>query len=123
MHHSLKIQISLMICHSREQSDDASGGQVPVTVADAIGLSLWRYNEEALKPPIQEDKTNVNRWTMRMVEDGEVDYDFPALGRTRPIADFTSNNNRPARGGVGTSAMTNLLWLRPLKINSRRMRD
>lgn len=82
----------------RTVRDDASSGQVPVTVADAIGLSLWRYNEEALKPPIQEDKTNVNRWTMRMVEDGEVDYDFPALGRTRPIADFTSNNNRPARG-------------------------
>lgn len=82
----------------RTVRDDTSGGQVPVTVADAIGLSLWRYNEEGLKPPIQGDKTNVNRWTMRMVEDGEVEYDFPPLGRTRPIADFTSNNNRAARG-------------------------
>ena len=82
----------------RTVRDDNSGGQVPVTVADAIGLGLWRYNEEGLNPPIQGDKTNVNRWTMRMVEDGEVDYDFPALGRTRPIADFTSNNNRAARG-------------------------
>ncbi len=82
----------------RTVRDDTSGGQVPVTVADAIGLSLWRYNEEGLKPPILGDKTNVNRWTMRMVEDGEVDFDFPALGRTRPIADFTSNNNRAARG-------------------------
>ena len=78
--------------------DDKNNIQLPVTVADAIGHSLWRYNEEGLKPPIQKDKMNVNRWTMRMVEDGEVDYDFPALGRTRPISDFTSNNNRAARG-------------------------
>lgn len=82
----------------RTVRDDNSGGQVPVTVADAIGLSLWRYNEEGLQPPLQGNKTNVNRWTMRMVEDGEVDYDFPALGRTRPVADFTSNNNRATRG-------------------------
>lgn len=82
----------------RTVRDDSGGGQQPVTVADAIGLGLWRYNEEGLQPPIQGSNLNVNRWMMRMVEDGEVDYDFPALGRTRPIADFTSNNNRAARG-------------------------
>lgn len=78
--------------------DNESGETPQVTVADAIGLSLWRYEEESLKPTIDASKLNVNWWTLRMIEDGEVDYDFPALMRTRPIADFTSNNNRGARG-------------------------
>lgn len=78
---------------------DAIGSEKsPVIVADAIGLSLWRYFDESLKPRIDKTKLNVNRWTLRMIEDGEVDYDFPALSRTRPITDFTSNNNRAARG-------------------------
>ncbi|KAF1344921.1 stress-activated map kinase-interacting protein-like protein [Delphinella strobiligena] len=70
----------------------------PVTVAELMGLSLWRYAEEKREPPIKDTDMNVNRWTLRMVEDDEVDFDFPALGRTRPVADFTSNNNRPVRG-------------------------
>ena len=78
--------------------DNDSGENPQVTVAEAIGLSLWRYREDELKPAIEESKLNVNRWTLRMIEDGEVDFDFPALSRTRPIADFTSNNNRGARG-------------------------
>lgn len=75
-----------------------SGEKPQVTVADAIGLSLWRYIEEGLRPPIETSKLNVNCWTLRMIEDGEVDFDFPALNRTRPMVDFTSNNNRAARG-------------------------
>ncbi|KAJ9618295.1 Component of a membrane-bound complex containing the Tor2p kinase [Taxawa tesnikishii (nom. ined.)] len=71
---------------------------VLVTVAELIGLSLWRYAEEKREPEIKDADLNVNRWTLRMVEDEEVDFDFPALGRTRPVSDFTSNNNRPARG-------------------------
>lgn len=82
----------------RTVQDSDSGEKPQVTVADAIGLSLWRYLEEGLKPPIEAGKLNVNRWTLRMIEDGEVDFDFPALGRTRPMVDFTSNNNRAARG-------------------------
>ena len=82
----------------RAVQDSESGEKPQVTVADAIGLSLWRYVEEGLKPPIQVAKLNVNRWTLRMIEDGEVDFDFPALGRTRPMVDFTSNNNRATRG-------------------------
>ena len=82
----------------RAVQDSESGEKPQVTVADAIGLSLWRYVEEGLKPPIQIPKLNVNRWTLRMIEDGEVDFDFPALGRTRPMVDFTSNNNRATRG-------------------------
>lgn len=78
---------------------DANAAEKPqVIVAEAIGLSLWRYHEEGLKPPIPGSKLNVNRWTLRLIEDGEVDFDFPALSRTRPIVDFTSNNNRAARG-------------------------
>ena len=35
-----------------------------------------------------------------MVEDGEVEFDFPALSRTSAMADFTMNNNRAARSRV-----------------------
>ena len=70
----------------------------PVIVAEAIGLALWRYSEEKLDPPLRTEQQDVNKWMFRMVEDGEVDYDFPALGRSKPITDFTSNNNRGARG-------------------------
>lgn len=66
-----------------------------VKVTDLIGLSLWRYFEEEFSPALTGDDTNVNRWTLRIVEDGEIDFDFPALVRTRPVTDFTSNNNRP----------------------------
>jgi hypothetical protein len=72
------------------------GGR-PVTVAEAIGFALFRYGEEKLEPPIPATKMNVNRWDFRMVEDDEVDYDFPALKRTKNMNDFTSNNNRPPR--------------------------
>lgn len=78
--------------------DNDSGEKPQVTVAEAIGLALWRYREEGLKPAIDEKKLNVNHWTLRMVEDGEVEYDFPALSRTSPISQFTSNNNRGVRG-------------------------
>lgn len=78
--------------------DSDSGEKPQATVADAIGLALYRYLEECLKPSIETSKLNVNRWTLRMIEDGEVDFDFPALTRTRPMVDFTSKNNRAARG-------------------------
>ena len=67
----------------------------PVTVAELIGLALWRYNEEGITPPLAQDELSINHWTLRIVEDEEVDFDFPALVRTRPVTDFTSNNNRP----------------------------
>lgn len=68
-----------------------------VTVADLIGLSLWRYSEEKLEPAIPQDKMNVNRWTLRLIEDEEVDYDFPALERAKPVVSFTTVNNRAQR--------------------------
>ncbi len=70
----------------------------PVIVAEAIGHALWRYQEEELKPAFTAEQLDVNRWTLRMVEDGEVDDDFPPLVRTRPVTDFTDNNNRTGRG-------------------------
>lgn len=82
----------------RTTQDSESGETTQVTVADAIGLALWRYMEEQFKPPLEPSQLNVNRWALRMIEDGEVDYDFPPLMRTRPISDFTSNNNRGPRG-------------------------
>ncbi|OAX77580.1 hypothetical protein ACJ72_08119 [Emergomyces africanus] len=86
----------------RESKDPDHPG--PVTVAEAIGLGLWRYMEEGLKPPLEGEMLNVNRWNLRMMEDGEVDYDFPCLARGRPIIDFTSNNNRaPAARGRSRS--------------------
>lgn len=69
-----------------------------VSVADSIGYALLRYGEEDLQPKISGAKANVNKWTFRIVDDGEVDDDFPPLGRTKPMSDFTMNNNRPARG-------------------------
>ncbi|KAI9826344.1 MAG: hypothetical protein M1832_000261 [Thelocarpon impressellum] len=80
----------------RAVRDDANVDR-KVSVVDAIGLSLWRYSEENIAPPFTGEQMNVNRWTLRMVEDEEVDYDFPALERIKPLNDFTSNNNRAAR--------------------------
>jgi target of rapamycin complex 2 subunit MAPKAP1 len=68
-----------------------------VTVADLIGLSLWRYNEEKLEPGLPSDKMSVNWWSLRMVEEGgEVDDDFPPLERKKPLVSFTMANNRAA---------------------------
>lgn len=74
----------------RKTKDDKA-----VTVAELIGLALWRYEEEEYKPAIKPEESNINWWTLRIVEDDEIDFDFPALARTRPVIDFTSNNNRP----------------------------
>jgi len=62
-------------------------------VSEAIGHALWKYDREGLEPPIAENKKNVNKWIFRMLDDGEVDDDFPPITRTRLIVDFTSNNN------------------------------
>lgn len=69
-----------------------------VIVAEAIGYALFKYQENGLEPPLSVEKKNVNKWVLRMIEDEEVDYEFPPFARTRPIQDFTSTNNRPVRG-------------------------
>ncbi|KAI1422325.1 stress-activated map kinase interacting protein 1-domain-containing protein [Xylaria sp. FL1777] len=82
----------------RRNLQEADGSFRPVTVAELIGLSLWRYHAEKREPPIPTDKLNVNWWTLRMVEEGgEVDDDFEPLDRTKPLNSFTTANNRAAR--------------------------
>ncbi|TKA26006.1 hypothetical protein B0A50_05518 [Salinomyces thailandicus] len=76
------------------QKVKGADGAVP-TVNELIGLALWRYDEEEYDPPLAGKDVKVENWELRMVEDGEVDMDFPALARARPVTDFTSNNNRP----------------------------
>ncbi|KAF3013769.1 hypothetical protein G7054_g10048 [Neopestalotiopsis clavispora] len=81
----------------RKNIQDPDGSFRPVTVAELIGLSLWRYHEEKLEPPIPLDKQNVNWWTLRMVDGDEVDDDFPPLERKKPVNSFTTANNRGGR--------------------------
>ncbi|KAK9775071.1 putative Stress-activated map kinase interacting protein 1-domain-containing protein [Seiridium cardinale] len=81
----------------RKNIQDEDGSFRAVTVAELIGLSLWRYHEEKMEPPIPNDKLNVNWWTLRMVDGDEVDDDFPPLERKKPVSSFTTANNRAAR--------------------------
>lgn len=81
----------------RRNIQDEDGSLRPVTVAELIGLSLWRYHEEKREPPIPSDKINVNWWMLRMVDGDEVDDDFPPLERKKPVNSFTTANNRAAR--------------------------
>ncbi|PHH59195.1 hypothetical protein CDD81_3571 [Ophiocordyceps australis] len=79
---------------------DGQGAERVVTVADLIGLSLYRYNEEKREPPLGPDKRSINWWTLRMVEEGgEVDDDFPPFERTKPLAALTTVNNANGRAG------------------------
>lgn len=95
--------IKVMFPHSAEPEKHIelptkkAGDHGPVTVADFIGLGLWRYGQEAREPALTEDELDLNRWMLRMVDFGEVEYDFPALGRTRAITEFTTKNNKPGR--------------------------
>ncbi|KAH7144030.1 stress-activated map kinase interacting protein 1-domain-containing protein [Dactylonectria macrodidyma] len=84
----------------RPRVHDGQGAERVVTVADLIGLSLYRYNEEKMDPPLPPKKLNINWWTLRMVEEGgEVDDDFPPFERTKPLTSFTTVNNASMRGG------------------------
>ncbi|KAF1942865.1 hypothetical protein EJ02DRAFT_421830 [Clathrospora elynae] len=67
------------------------------TVAEAIGYALHRYQEEKLEPSLSPEQMNVNRWVMRMYDDGEVDDEFPPLTRNKSLKDFASNNARGMR--------------------------
>lgn len=86
----------------RRTVQGGEAGDRQVTVSDLIGLSLWRYSEEKKAPVLSSEQLNVNRWTLRLIEDDEVDYDFPALDRTKPVIAFTTANNRAARARSGS---------------------
>ncbi|KAI0011813.1 SIN1-domain-containing protein [Xylariaceae sp. FL0662B] len=82
----------------RRNIQEADGTLRPVTIAELIGLSLWRYHTEKLEPPVPVDKLNVNWWTLRMVEEGgDIDDDFDPLDRKKPVNAFTTVNNRLVR--------------------------
>ncbi|KAI6778400.1 Stress-activated map kinase-interacting protein-like protein [Emericellopsis cladophorae] len=84
----------------RPRVHDGQSAERQVTVADLIGLSLYRYNEERRAPSLAPGKLNINWFTLRMVEEGgEVDDDFPPFERTKPLISFTTVNNANARGG------------------------
>ncbi|KAF7560327.1 hypothetical protein G7046_g3824 [Stylonectria norvegica] len=84
----------------RPRVQDGQNAERVVTVADLIGLSLYRYNEEKREPALPVPKLNINWWTLRMVEEGgEVDDDFPPFERTKPLTSFTTVNNAAMRGG------------------------
>ncbi|KFA46572.1 hypothetical protein S40293_08422 [Stachybotrys chartarum IBT 40293] len=84
----------------RPRVQDGQGAERAVTVADLIGLSLYRYNEEKREPDLPAHKLNINWWMLRMVEEGgEVDDDFPPFERTKPLVAFTTVNNASMRGG------------------------
>ncbi|KAJ4338327.1 Component of a membrane-bound complex containing the Tor2p kinase [Didymella glomerata] len=68
-----------------------------ITVAEAIGYALHRYQEEKIEPPLASEQCNVNCWVMRMWDDDEVDDEFPPLTRNKPLKDFASNNSRGMR--------------------------
>ncbi|KAJ2064500.1 Component of a membrane-bound complex containing the Tor2p kinase [Coemansia sp. S146] len=58
------------------------------TVEQVIGFALHRYIDDGLAPPLEPNLQDVVMWALRIAEDGEIDDDFPALDRTRPVASF-----------------------------------
>ncbi|KAJ1667790.1 Component of a membrane-bound complex containing the Tor2p kinase [Coemansia sp. RSA 1646] len=58
------------------------------TVEQAVGFALFQYVEQSIQPQLAGDAQDVVMWVLRIVEDGEVDDDLPALERTRPVANF-----------------------------------
>ncbi|KAH6605081.1 stress-activated map kinase-interacting [Trichoderma cornu-damae] len=84
----------------RPRVQNGQGVERAVTIADLIGLGLYRYNEEKREPPVPPKKRNINWYTLRMVEEGgEVDDDFSPFVRTKPLTSATTVNNAHMRGG------------------------
>ncbi|PWW76804.1 hypothetical protein C7212DRAFT_344274 [Tuber magnatum] len=68
-------------------------------VAEAIGFTLYKYIEDKKEPELRDELCDINRWVLRMVDDGEPDEDFPPLERTQPITAYIAQGGR--RGGRG----------------------
>ena len=58
------------------------------TVAETIGYSLYRFCDEKREPILTPEQCNISQWALRLIDDGEVDEDFPALDRARKISKF-----------------------------------
>lgn len=67
------------------------------TVAEAIGFTLYKYIEDKTTPELTSDLCDINAWTLRMVDDGEPDEDFPPLERTQPVTAYIVK--KTGRGG------------------------
>lgn len=85
-----------VVLNRMAKTEDGSQGR-ETTVAEAIGYTLYKYVQDELQPPLDPDRMDINRWTFRMVDDGEPDEDFPPLERTKPITAYMTN--KPTRGG------------------------
>ncbi|KAG8937037.1 hypothetical protein FRC02_008144 [Tulasnella sp. 418] len=74
------------------------------SVEEVIGFALWAYWDMGIEPKLDaglggdDDPKRAIRlsavgWNLRIAEDdGEIDEDFPALDRTRPISKFSFDN-------------------------------
>lgn len=72
-------------------------GNKETTVAEAIGFALYKYIEDKKEPTLRVDLCDINQWTLRMVDDGEPDEDFPPLERTQPVTAYIVKKS--GRGG------------------------
>ncbi|KAJ2369204.1 Component of a membrane-bound complex containing the Tor2p kinase, partial [Coemansia sp. RSA 2611] len=58
------------------------------TVEQAIGFALYQHVEDDLEPKLEGSEQDVVMWALRIAMDGEIDDDFPAFDRSRPVANF-----------------------------------
>jgi hypothetical protein len=57
-------------------------------VKEVIGYCLFEYTERGIRPPIPSRLISAELWSLRIVDDGDIDEDFPALDRERKIKKF-----------------------------------
>lgn len=81
--------------------NDPEQGNREATISDLIGLALWRYGEENKVPKLTAQQLNVNRWNLRLMDDDEVEMDFPPLDRTKNVIGLAPNNNSGGGGRGG----------------------
>lgn len=99
------ITLKLYIPYSRSSSPfeiiinqfPKQSGNRQTTVAEAIGFALYKYIEDKKEPPLKDELCDINQWTLRMVDDGEPDEDFPPLERTQPVTAYIVK--KTGRGG------------------------
>jgi hypothetical protein len=72
-------------------------GSGDTTVAVAFRFALHRYIEDGMEPVLKDELCDVNRWTLRMVDDGEPDEDFPPMERTQPVTKYIEQGRRGGR--------------------------
>ncbi|BFZ53491.1 Component of a membrane-bound complex containing the Tor2p kinase [Savitreella phatthalungensis] len=89
------------------------------TVMETIGFALLCYDKAQRKPDLSQQMKDPNRWTLRIVEeDGELDEDFPALERTRPISKFSFDEFALVEATDAQIAENEVLTPSPIKYES-----